>query len=597
METTTSVTKATRGGEFLIKSTPAHSIFIPEDSSEEQQFMVQTCQDFIHAEVIPQERNIDQITDFPELMPNLLRKAGALGAMGIAVPAAYGGLELDFNTSMFVAEAMGSGSAFAVAFSAHTGIGVLPILYYGNDAQKEKYLPKLASGEWLASYCLTEPSSGSDANSAKTKATLNAAGTHYLINGQKMWITNAGFADIFIVFAKIDQDEKLTAFIAQKDFGGMTMNQEEKKLGIKGSSTRQIFFNDCPIPVENMLGARQEGFRIALNILNIGRIKLGAAVLGGAKRAFGDALKYSQERAQFGKSINQFGAIKHKLADMATKIFASETAMYRAGQDIDNSHSFLLAKGKTPAEAKLRSVEEFAAECAIIKVHASEMLDFVVDETVQIFGGMGFSAEAMAEKAYRDARINRIFEGTNEINRLLTVDFILKKAFKGEINLMQPAQDVAKELMGIPDFEVETDMIAQAHTVVKNLKKIVLLIAGAAVQKYMEALKDEQELLMCIADIAAEAYVAESVVLRTQKLVETLGENACQHQIEMMHLYLHYATERASSSGKEALYSFAEGDELNAMLMGIKRFTKIKPYNTTKARRSVADHYIEQGKY
>jgi alkylation response protein AidB-like acyl-CoA dehydrogenase len=587
----TATKKATRGGEFLIKTTEAHTIFTPEDFSEEQKMIASTCQEFVDTHVIPQERAIDAIEENPDLMPSLLRQGGTLGMLGTSVPEAYGGFGMSFNTSMLVAEAVGGGSSFAVALSAHTGIGTLPIVYYGSDAQKQHYLPKLSSGEWLASYCLTEPNSGSDANSGKTKAVLNPEGTHYLITGQKMWITNAGFAEVFIVFAKIDDDEKLTAFIAEKSFGGITMNAEEKKLGIKGSSTRQVFFNDCPIPIHNMLGARQEGFRIALNILNIGRIKLGAAVLGGGKRAFAAAIKYSQERQQFGKQISEFGAIKHKIANMATTIYACESAMYRAGQDIDNSHDFLITKGKTPTEAKLKSVEEFAAECAIIKVHASEMIDFITDETVQIFGGMGFSADALAEKAYRDARINRIFEGTNEINRMLIVDFILKKALKGELNIMQPAQDVAKELMGIPDFNNnDTSTFGAAHKVIANLKKIVLMIAGAAVQKYMMTLKDEQELLMCIADIAIQTYIAESVVLRTQKRVDIQGEKACQNQLLMMQICLHQALDIANKAGKEALYSFAEGDELMAMLMGLKRFTKIQPYNLVAARRTIAEN-------
>ena len=430
--------KAIKGGEFLIRETAPEEIFIPEEWNEEQRMIAQTCHDFIEAEVYPRLDEIDSQKD-PELMPRLLDKAGELGLLGTSVPESLGGFGMNFNTTMLVSEVTGKGHSFAVALSAHTGIGTLPILYYGNEAQKQKYVTKLATGEWKAAYCLTEPDSGSDANSGKTKATLSEDGKHYLINGQKMWITNGGFADVFIVFAKIDNDKNLTAFIVEKSFGGITMNEEEKKMGIKGSSTRQIFFNDCPVPVENMLSERENGFKIAVNILNVGRIKLGAAAIGGAKAAATAAVKYANERKQFGKSLTEFGAIKHKLAEMAVKIYASEGAHYRAGQNIDDAYDAFVADGMEPGKARLKSLEEFAIECAILKVHGSEVLDYVVDEAVQVGGGMGFSADGPFDRAYRDARINRIFEGTNEINRMLTIDMLLKRAMKGHLDIMGPA--------------------------------------------------------------------------------------------------------------------------------------------------------------
>ncbi len=498
---------------------------------------------------------------------------------------------------MLVADAVGGGFSFAVALSAHTGIGTLPILYYGNDAQKAKYIPKLATGEWKASYCLTEPNAGSDANSGRTSAKLNAEGTHYLINGQKMWITNGGFADIFIVFAKIDDDKNLTAFIVEKDFGGITMNPEEHKLGIKGSSTRQVFFNDCPVPVENMLSDRENGFKIAVNILNIGRIKLGAATIGSARMVINHAVQYANERVQFNLPISKFGAIRYKLAEMATRLFAVESASYRAGQNIDDAYDALIAGGMDEAKAKLKSVEQFAIECAIIKVWCSEMLDYVVDEGVQIYGGMGYSAEAPMERAYRDSRINRIFEGTNEVNRLLVVDMLLKRAMKGELDLMGPAQAVAGELLAIPDFGEEDDApFAAEKKIVANLKKAGLLIAGAAVQKLMMSLSKEEEILMNIADIMGYVYITESVLLRAEKLVHTGSEKA-EYATDMAKIYLYGAIDKINVAGKEALYSFGEGDELNMMLVGLRRFTKAQPFNVKDARQRIAKKLIDENKY
>ncbi|MFD1771860.1 acyl-CoA dehydrogenase family protein [Sphingobacterium suaedae] len=585
-----------KGGEFVIRETPYKEIFIPEEFDEEAKMIRQTCVDFLESEVL---NKLDRIDAQEEgLMQGLLDKAGELGMLGVSIPEQYGGFGKNFNTSMLVADAVGGGYSFAVALSAHTGIGTLPILYYGNEEQKEKYIPKLTSGEWKASYCLTEPNAGSDANSGRTSARLNAEGTHYLINGQKMWITNGGFADIFIVFAKIDEDKNLTAFIVEKNFGGITMNPEEHKLGIKGSSTRQVFFNDCPVPVENMLSDRENGFKIAVNILNIGRIKLGAATIGSSRSVITQAVRYANERVQFNLPISKFGAIRYKLAEMATRLYATESAAYRAGQNIDDAYEALIASGMEEAKAKLKSVEQFAIECAIIKVWCSEMLDYVVDEGVQIYGGMGYSAEAPMERAYRDSRINRIFEGTNEVNRLLIVDMLLKRAMKGELDLMGPATAVANELMAIPDFGAEDNTpFAVEKKLIANLKKAGLLIAGAAVQKLMMSLAKEEEILMNIADIIGYVYIAESVLLRAEKIFHLQGDAAAELPTDMARVYLYGTIDKVHAAGKEALYSFGEGDELKMMLVGLRRFTKAEPFNVKDARQRIAKKLIEENKY
>ncbi len=590
------MSKAIKGGEFIIRETSCEDIFIPEEFDEEQLMIKKTCEDFLESEVFPNLDRIDKLE--AGLMPHLMDKAGELGLLAVSIPEEYSGFGKNFNTSMLVADVIGAGHSFAVALSAHTGIGTLPILYYGNESQKAKYVPKLGTGEWKASYCLTEPNSGSDANSGNTKAKLNAKGTHYLITGQKMWITNGGFADIFIVFAKIDNDKNLSAFIVEKDFGGITMNPEEHKMGIKGSSTRQVFFNDCPVPVENLLSERENGFKIAVNILNIGRIKLGAAAIGSSRKVLDQAINYSNERIQFGLPISKFGAIRYKLAEMATRNFALESAAYRAGQNIEDAYEALVAKGMDSSKAKLKSTEEYAVECAILKVWGSEMLDYVVDEGVQVYGGMGYSAEAPMDRAYRDSRINRIFEGTNEINRMLIVDMLLKRALKGELDLMTPAQAVAGELMSIPDFGEDDDaLFSTEKKALKNLKKAGLMIAGSAVQKLMMTLSKEQEILMNIADIIGYVYVAESTLLRVEKLVKQRGEDVCQGQIEMMRIYLHGAIDQVALAGKEALNSFAEGDELSMMLVGLRRFTKTGPFNIKNARQRVAKQLIDANKY
>lgn len=587
-----------KGGEFVIRETSYQDVFIPEEFDEEQLMIKQTCSDFLEAEVFG---NLDRIDAQEEgLMESLMNKAGELGLLGVSIPEQYQGFGKNFNTSMLVADAVGPGHSFAVALSAHTGIGTLPILYYGNDAQKDKYIPKLATGEWKAAYCLTEPDAGSDANSGKTSARLNAAGTHYILNGQKMWITNGGFADVFVVFAKIDEDENLSAFIVEKSFGGITMNPEEEKLGIKGSSTRQIFFNDTEVPVENLLSERGNGFKIAVNILNIGRIKLAASALGSARKVIDQAIQYANERVQFKLPISKFGAIRYKLAEMAVRNFAVESAAYRAGQNIDDAFESLVAGGMDEGKAKLKSTEQFAIECAILKVWGSEMLDYTVDEGVQIYGGMGYSADAPMERAYRDSRINRIFEGTNEVNRLLIVDMLLKRAMKGELDLMGPAQSVANELLSIPDFNDPDDApFAYEKEMIAKLKKAGLLVAGAAVQKLMMSLSKEQEILMNIADIIGQVYVAESALLRVEKLYHKNGENleAVSFQKDLADVYLYETVDKVYLAGKEALNSFAEGDELAMMMVGLRRFTKASPFNVKDARQRIAKKLIEENRY
>ncbi|MBS4071306.1 acyl-CoA dehydrogenase family protein [Algoriphagus aquatilis] len=594
----TTISKSIQGGEFLIRDTEAQAIFIPEEFTEEQRMMAQACQDFIDTEINPNIEEIDSMKN-PQLVPSLFKKAGELGLLGISVPEEYGGLGMSFNTSMLIADIIGGAGSFSTTYGAHTGIGTLPILYYGTEDQKQKYLPKLATGEWAACYCLTEPDAGSDANSGKTKATLTPDGKHYLINGQKMWISNAGFADLFIVFAKIEDDKNLTAFIVEKTFGGITMNEEEKKLGIKGSSTRQVFFNDCPVPVENMLSDRGNGFKIAVNILNIGRVKLGAGVLGGVRGVTSLSIKYSTDRKQFGVSINTFGAIKSKLAEMATKIFATESLCYRAGQDIEDRMVALTADGLPDAEAKLKALEQFAIEAAIAKVHGSEVLDYVVDQGVQIYGGMGYSADAPMERAYRDARISRIYEGTNEINRMLMVGMVLKRAMKGEINLFEPAMAVAAELTSVPSFESidASELFAVEKDILKKLKKVFLMVGGKAAMSLQDRIEDEQEIMMNLADVMIEIYAAESAILRAEKIASKNGEDGAKNQIAMAKIYLYEAVDKIEASAKEAIVSFAKGDEQKVLLMGLKRFTKPDFINVKELRRQIADYMIAQGKY
>lgn len=588
-------TQVLKGGEWLIRDSQAADTFCPEDFNEEQRMVKDMCLQFLQAEVLPVVDRIDKLE--PGLMPSLLEKAGEQGLLGASIPESLNGLGKDFITATLVNEGLGGGYSFSVAIAAHTGIGTLPILYFGTDAQKARYIPKLASGEWKGAYGLTEPNSGSDALGAKTTAVLSEDGKHYILNGQKCWITNGGFADVYTVFAKVDGD-KFTGFIVERGFEGFTQGPEEQKMGIKGSSTVQLYFQDCKVPVENLLGEVGRGHVIAFNILNIGRLKLCAAALGGAKGALSGTIEYAKTREQFKTAIANFGAIKYKLAESALRIFASESALYRTSKWIDDLELELAASGKPFNEALLGAAEEYAVECAMLKVHGSEVLDYVVDEGVQVFGGNGFSDEYMISRAYRDSRINRIYEGTNEINRLLTVDMILKRAMKGKIDLMGPAMAVAKELMSIPDFgSGDEGAYAAELKAVAQMKKAILLVAGSAVQKLMMKLSDEQEILMNIADMAMETFVAESTLLRVMKLQDKEGEAAARLQADMMRVYLNEAIDKVAIAGREALNAFAEGDELRMMLLGLKRYTKPMPFNSKDARRRIADQMIAANRY
>ncbi|HCL06316.1 MAG TPA: acyl-CoA dehydrogenase [Chitinophagaceae bacterium] len=592
---TTKQAKALQGGEWLIKESNPFETFIPEDFNEEQRMVMDMCTQFLDAEVLPIIDRIDKLET--GLMPSLLEKAGEQGLLSTSFPEQYGGLGKDFITSTIVNEGLGGGHSFSVAVAAHTGIGSLPILYFGTEEQKQKYIPKLASGEWKGAYGLTEPNSGSDALGAKTTAKLSDDGKYYILNGQKCWITNGGFADVYTVFAKIDGD-KFTGFIVERGFEGFTQGPEEHKMGIKGSSTVQLYFQDCKVPVENVLGEIGRGHVIAFNILNIGRLKLCAAALGGSKRAATVSIQYAITREQFKISIAKFGAIKHKMAEMAIRMWVCESALYRASKWIDDKEHELMASGKTFAEALLGAAEEYAIECAMLKVYGSEVLDYVVDEGVQIHGGNGFSDEYMISKAYRDSRINRIYEGTNEINRLLTVDMVLKRAMKGKLDLMGPAMAVQKELMSIPDFGSEEETaFGKELKYIANFKKAILMVAGAAVQKLMMQLEKEQEVLMNIADMAIETYNAESALLRVMKLTEQKGAAATQLQSDIMRTYLYDAADRINKSGKDALNSFADGDELRMMHIGLKRFTKVEPFNTKDARRRICEKLVSDNGY
>ncbi|MBC6409555.1 MAG: acyl-CoA dehydrogenase family protein [Ekhidna sp.] len=586
-----------QGGEFLIKESSAREVFIPEEFTEEQKMMAAATQDFINMEIIPNANRIEAMEE--GVMSGMMNKAGELGLLGVNVPKEYGGLGMSFNTGMLIADIMASAGSFSTAFGAHTGIGTLPILYYGTEKQKQKYLPKLATGEWKACYCLTEPDAGSDANSGKTKATLSDDSKHYIINGQKMWISNAGFADLLIVFAKIDDDKKLSAFIAERTWDGITMNDEEKKLGIKGSSTRQVFFNDLKVPVENLLSERENGFKIAVNVLNAGRIKLGAGCINGCKDVASKCTAYANDRKQFGAPISSFGAIKQKLANMAAKTYALESASYRAGQNIEDLIAKLEEEGLDESKAKLKGVEQYAIECAIIKVHGSEVLDYCVDQGVQVYGGMGFSEEAPMARAYRDARITRIYEGTNEINRMLMIGMMMKKAMKGELELLEPAMAVGKELTSVPSFDLPdlTTPLAKEKEVIKNIKKAVLMAAGKAAEKFGPKLEHEQEVLMNLADMLIEVYAAESTILRTEKLMGIYGEGGAKLYIDMARLYLYEAVTKIKNAGDEAVACFAEGDELRIMLMGMKRFTKMDLFNTKELRHAIADVMIQKNKF
>ena len=585
-----------KGGEFLVKETLAEDVFIPEEFNEEQQMMAQTCREFVDTQVIPVVDQLD--THDRELLSKLMKDAGELGILGVSVPEQYEGFGQNFVTSMRTAEEMGSAFSFAVAYSAHTGIGTLPILYYGTEEQKAKYIPKLATGEYIGAYCLTEPDAGSDANSGKSKAELTEDGKHYKLNGVKMWITNGGVADIYIVFAKIGDDKNLTAFIVERDWEGVVVGADEEKMGIKGSSTVQMYFNDVMIPVENMLGERNGGFKIALYILNLGRIKLGAAVLGGAKGILANSINYANERKQFGKVISSFTAIQYKLAEMAIQIFAGASLTYRVSQNVDDEKDALIESGVQKDKADIEAIRQYAIEASIAKVFDSEVLDYVADEGVQIYGGMGYSAETPVEKAYRDARINRIFEGTNEINRMVIVGEILKRAFKGEIDLLNPAKEVAKELMGIPDFGAPSmSYFEEKKKYILNFKKSILMISGAALQKYGAKLNNQQELLFNAANMLMWTYAAESMMLRVEKLSKMYDENKIGLYKDMLDVFMYDMSFKINKEGVDGINAFAEGDEKMGMLMGIKRFTKVEGVNVVAARRRIASKLIDDNKY
>jgi alkylation response protein AidB-like acyl-CoA dehydrogenase len=595
MSAATETKKLLKGGEWLVKESSPFETFTAEEFAEEQLMIRDMCDQFLDAEVYPILDRIDNLE--PGLMKSLLTKAGEQGLLSVAFPEEYGGLGKDFITATIVNEYLGAGHSFSVAIAAHTGIGTLPILYFGTPEQKQKYIPKLITGEWAGAYGLTEPNSGSDALGAKTTAKLSDDGKYYLLNGQKCWITNGGFAQVYTVFAKVDGD-KFTGFIVERGMEGFTQGPEEHKMGIKGSSTVQLYFQDAKIPVENVLGEIGKGHKIAFNILNIGRLKLCAAAIGGGRRALNNTIEYAKTREQFKQPIANFGAIKHKLAEMAIKTFVAESALYRTADWIDSKEKELLAAGKPFNESLLGAAEEYAIECAMLKVYGSEVLDFVVDEGVQIHGGNGFSAEYNISRAYRDSRINRIYEGTNEINRLLTLDMTLKRAMQGRLDLMGPAMNVQKELMSIPDFgDGEEAPFTKEKKLISNLKKAILITSGAAVQKLMMKIESEQEVLMNIADMAIETFNAESVLLRVMKMVDKQGEAASEDQLNIMRTYLYDAADKVNKSGKDAINAFADGDEQRMILMGLKRFTKAEPFNTKAARRAIADKMISKGKY
>ena len=592
---TTSVQHPLLGGQWLIRPSVPADTFAPEDFNEEQQMIRDLCVQFLDTEVHPIIDRIDQLE--PGLMASLVRKAGDQGLLATSFPEQYGGLGKDFISSTIVNQFLGSGYSFSVAVAAHTGIGTLPILYFGTEEQKQRYIPKLITGEWAGAYGLTEPNSGSDALSAKTTATLSADGKHYILNGQKCWITNGGFAQIYTVFAKIDGTQ-FTAFIVERGMEGFTQGPEEQKMGIKGSSTVQLYFQDCKVPVENVLGEIGKGHKIAFNILNIGRLKLCAAALGGAQMALNTSIQYAKTREQFKKPIASFGAIQHKLAEMAIQLYVGDAALYRTARWVDEKERELIAEGKPFHEALLGAAEEYAIECAMLKVFGSEVLDFAVDEGVQIHGGNGFSAEYGISRAYRDSRINRIYEGTNEINRLLTLDMTLKRAMAGRLDLMTPAFAIQKELMSIPDFgELDTTLFAPEQKLIDQLKKAILLVSGAAAQKLMMQLEQEQEILMDLADMAITVFHAESALLRVRKQTEREGEEKTRLQLDIVRTYLYDSADLVNKHGKDALNAFGSGDELRMMLLGLKRFTKAEPFNSKDARRRIAAKLIDAGHY
>jgi len=589
-----------RGGQFLVKETPCEAVFTPEDFTEEQRMMKEAVIEFNDREIIPYKDRFEK-KDYA-LTEEVMRKAGELGFLGVAVPEAYGGLGMGFVSTLLTCDYISSGTgSFSTAFGAHTGIGTMPITLYGTEAQCQKYVPKLATGEWFGAYCLTEPGAGSDANSGKTKAVLSEDGTHYKISGQKMWISNAGFCSLFIVFARIKDDKNITGFIVENDpSNGISMGEEENKLGIRASSTRQVFFSDTVVPIENMLSTRGNGFKIAMNALNVGRIKLAGACLDSQRRVTTAAVQYAVERKQFNTPIAQFGAIKSKIAEMATNAYVGESATYRAAKNIEDRIAIRMSEGNTHQEAELKGVEEYAIECSILKVAVSEDIQNCADEGIQIFGGMGFSEDTPMEAAWRDARIARIYEGTNEINRMLSVGMLVKKAMKGHIDFLGPAAAVGKELTSIPSFETPdySELLSEEKAIVAKLKKVFLMVSGAAVQKFGPELEEHQQMLMAASDILIEIYMAESAILRAEKNSKRFGENERKEQIAMAKLYLYHAVDIIDTKAKLAIISFADGDEQRMMLMGLKRFTKYQNMpNVVGLRNLIAEKVITEKKY
>lgn len=590
----------TRGGQFLVKETKCENIFTPEDFSEEQIMMRDSVKEFVDKEIWPFKDRFEK-KDYA-LTEETMRKAGEMGFLSIAVPESYGGMGMGFVDTCLVCDYIsGATGSFSTAFGAHTGIGTMPITLYGTEEQKLKYVPKLASGEWFGAYCLTEPGAGSDANSGKTKAVLSEDGKHYLITGQKMWISNAGFCSLFIVFARIEDDKNITGFILENTEGnGISFGEEEHKLGIRASSTRQVFFNETKVPIENMLSERGNGFKIAMNALNVGRIKLAAACLDAQRRVVSNAVNYANERIQFNTPIASFGAIRAKLAEMATSTYAGESATYRAAKDIETRIKIREAEGISHQEAELKGVEEFAIECSILKVAVSEDVQNCADEGIQVYGGMGFSEDTPMESAWRDARIARIYEGTNEINRMLAVGMLIKKAMKGQVDLLGPAMKVQEELMGIPSFDTPdySELFSEEKEMISKLKKAFLMVAGGAIQKFGTDLEAHQQLLMAAADMLIEIYMAESTILRTEKLAKKEGENKVQEQIAMARLYLYQAVDIVTQKGKEGIVSFAEGDEQRMMLMGLRRYTKYTNMpNVVALRETITAKLVAENKY
>lgn len=587
-----------KGGEFLIKEIPANEIFSIEELNEEQKMLRDSAKEFIDREVVPQRERFEK-KDYA-FTEETMRKLGDMGMLGIAVPEEYGGLGMGFVTTMLACDYLsGTTGSLATAYGAHTGIGTLPIVLYGTEEQKKKYLPDLATGTKFGAYCLTEPDAGSDANSGKTRAKLSEDGKHYIINGQKMWISNAGFADTFTLFAKIDDDKNITGFVINRSElenpESLTFGEEEHKLGIRASSTRQVFFNDMKVPVENLLGERNNGFKIALNALNVGRIKLAAACLDAQRRILNHSIQYSNERKQFGVSISTFGAIRKKLAEMATGVFVSEAGSYRAAKNVQDKIDELVAGGMDHQAAELKGVEEFAVECSILKVFVSDLAQHTADEGIQVYGGMGFSEDTPMEAAWRDSRISRIYEGTNEINRLLAVGMLIKRAMKGELDLLSPAMAISKELMGIPSFEVPdySAFMSEEKAIIANLKKVFLMVSGAALQKYMMDIEKQQHLLLNASEILNQIYMAESAVLRAEKHFSPDSVEAAMAQLN-----LYKAVEKIIVAAKEGIISFAEGDEQRMMLSGLRRFTKYTNHpNVVALTEKVAAHYIEKGAY